>query len=308
MSHERTSLTAKKIARFLLLIDSVPRFAGLLPADAATTAEAILRASGAIPRRDIDMMRAPWTQRFYEMAEVLTARGQLLWFGLRKRWMADAVEEAIAAGATQLLVVGAGFDPLATMVARRHPEVTCVEVDAPATAGPKRAGVLGAGLERTNLHLCAADLSKRSLGEVLRETPWRSDARSVVVAEGLLMYLDAKDVKAFFRTVHAHTGKGSRVAFSYLNGDDAGRPRLGTLDWLIRTSLRLAGERMRWGIRPERLPGFVEEAGFSLVEHVDMEAMRKKYLAPIGLPEEPLAPYEYLALVEVSARSTAVRS
>ncbi|MDC0749691.1 class I SAM-dependent methyltransferase [Polyangium mundeleinium] len=298
MSHERPSLTAKKIARFLILIDAVPRFAGLLPADAATTAEAILRASGAVGRRHIDMMRAPWTQRFYEIAEAWTARGQLVWFGLRKRWMSDAVEEAIAAGATQLLVVGAGFDPLATIIARRHPKVTCVEIDAPATAAPKQEGVRGAGFERTNLHLCAADLSKRSLGEVLRETPWRSDAQSVVVAEGLLMYLDVKDVKAFFRAVHEHTGAGSRVAFSYVDGDDAGRPHLGTLDWLIRTSLRLAGERMRWGIRPERLRGFAEEAGLFVVEQVDGEALRKEYLAPIGLPEEPVAAYEYLALME----------
>ncbi|MDC3954384.1 class I SAM-dependent methyltransferase [Polyangium jinanense] len=298
MPHERPSLTAKKIARFLILIDAVPRFAGLLPADAATTVEAILRASGAVGRRQIDMMRAPWTQRFYEIAEAWTARGQLIWFGLRKRWMADAVEEAIAAGATQLLVVGAGFDPLATIVARRHPEVTCVEIDAPATAAPKRAGVRGAGFERTNLHICAADLSKRSLGEILRATPWRSDARSVVVAEGLLMYLDVKDVKAFFRAVHEHTGPGSRVAFSHVDGDDAGRPHLGTLDWLIRTSLRFAGEQMRWGIRPEQLPAFVKEAGFLVVEQADGEALRKEYLAPIGLPEEPVAAYEVLALVE----------
>ncbi|MRG94648.1 class I SAM-dependent methyltransferase [Polyangium spumosum] len=298
MPHDRPSLTAKKIARFLILIDAVPRLGPLLPEGAASAAEAILRASGAVGRRQIDMMRAPWTQRFYEIAEAFTARGQLVWFGLRKRWMADVVEEAIAGGATQLLVVGAGFDPLAAMVARRHPEVTCVEVDAPATAEPKRRGVRGAGFERTNLHICAADLSKRSLGEVLRGTPWRSDARSVVVAEGLLMYLDVKDVKAFLGAIREHTTAGSHLAFSYVDGDDAGRPHLGTLDWPIRATLRIAGERMRWGIRPRELAGFVEAAGFRLVGQMDGEALRKKYLAPIGLPEEPVAAYEHLGLVE----------
>ena len=302
MPHGRPSLTAKKIARFLILIDAVPRFAGLLPTDAATTAEAILRASGAVGQRQIDMMRAPWTRAFYEIAEAWTARGQLVWFGLRKRWMADAVEEAIAAGATQLLVVGAGFDPLATIIARRHPEVTCVEVDAPATAEPKRAGVRGAGFERTNLHVCAADLSKQSLDEVLRSTPWRSEARSVVVAEGLLMYLDVKDVKAFFQAIREHTGAGSRIAFSYVDGDDAGRPHLGTLDWPIRATLKIAGEPMRWGIRPRDVRGFVEAEGFRVVEQMDGEMLRKMYLAPIGLPEEPVAAYEYLGLVEVLGR------
>jgi len=303
MPHERPSLTARKIARFMVLIDAVPRFAGLLPADSAVTAEAILRASRAVGQGQIDMMRAPWTQRFYAIAEALTARGQLVWFGLRKRWMAERVEEAIAAGATQLLVVGAGFDPLATLVARRHPEVTCVEVDAPATAEPKRAGVRGAGFERPNLHVCAADLSKRPLGEVLRSTPWKTDARSVVVAEGLLMYLDVKDVKAFFAAIHDHTGAGSRVAFSYMDGDDAGQPHLGTLDWPIRAALRIAGERMRWGIRPRELPRFVEESGFRVVEQTDGAALRTRYLAPMGLPEEPVAAYDLLAVAQTNGEA-----
>lgn len=300
MPHARPSLTAKKIARFMLLIDAVPRFAGLLPEGSARTAEAILRASGAVPNATIGRMRSPWTLRFYEIAEALTIRGQLLWFGLRKRWMADAVEGAIAAGATQLLVVGAGFDPLAALVARRHPEVTCVEVDAPGTAAPKQRGVRGAGLETTNLHLRAADLSSRSLDDVLGSTPWQKGARSVVVAEGLLMYLDVKDVRSFFAAIRENTAPGTRLAFSHVDGDDAGRPRLLVLDWPIRAALRLAGERMRWGIRPQRVRAFVEEAGFRVIEQANREMLRARYLAPMGLSEEPLAPYEELALVEVS--------
>src|SRR5688500_3712145 len=180
----RPSRTALKIARFMILIDAVPRFAGLLPPGAAATAESILRASGAVPARRIDVLRKPWLLRFYERTEALLGRGQLLWFGLRKRVLADAVDDAIADGARQLLVVGAGFDPLAANVARAHPDVLCVEIDAPATATPKAAGLRGAGLERPNLRVCAADLAREPLAQVLATTPWDTRARSVVVAEG----------------------------------------------------------------------------------------------------------------------------
>jgi methyltransferase (TIGR00027 family) len=292
------SRTALKIARFMLLLDAVPRYAPLLPNDAAATVEALLRASGAVPPRHLDMMRKPSTYRFYRLVEGLLGRGQLLWFGVRKRWFADQVEAAIVGGATQLLVVGAGFDPLAALVARRHPHVICVEIDAPATAEPKRVGLDGAALARDNLHVCAADLSQRPLADVLRATPWRTDARSVVVAEGLLMYLDAVSVARFFAAVRECTGPGSRLACSLMDGDARNTPHVGALDWPLRMALKLAGEPLRWGLAPASVSAYATEVGFRVLDQPDDPALRDRLLAPIDLRDEPLLPYEHLALLE----------
>jgi len=298
MTRAHPSRTALKIARFMLLLDAVPRLSRLLPVDAAATAEAIVRASGVVRPRHLAAMREPATYRAYRFIEAILGRGQLLWFGVRKRWMAEAVEAAIAAGAGQLLVVGAGFDPLAALIAGRHPQVTCVEIDAPATAEPKRAGLQGAGCVRDNLYVCAADLSARPLAEVLRATPWRPDARSVVVAEGLLMYLDETSVVRFLAAVHELTGPGSRIACSLMDADARGRPRVGALDWPIRVALRLVGEPLRWGVAPARVPAFAAAAGYRVMEQPDPAALRERLLAPIDLRDEALLPYEHLALLE----------
>jgi methyltransferase (TIGR00027 family) len=281
----------------MVLIDAVPRFAGLLPEGAAATAEAILRASGVIPARRIDVLRAPWLQRFYRSTEALLGRGQLLWFGLRKRAIADAVADAIADAARQLLVVGAGFDPLAAIVARRHPEVLCVEIDAPATATPKAAGLRGAGLEQANLRVCAADLAREPLAQVLATTPWDRGVRSVIVAEGLVMYLDAAAVAQFLAAVRGCSGPDSRLALTSVGGDDQHRPHLGVLDWPIRLALRLAGEPMRWGVAPGALAAAVAPAGWRLHDQPDLAELRRRHLVPLGLPDEPVAPYEHLAVL-----------
>lgn len=248
-------------------------------------------------------MRAPSTARFYERTERWLGRGQLLWFGVRKRWMAEQAEAAIAAGARQLLVVGAGFDPLAVGVAAAHPEVLSVEIDAPATAEPKRAGVERAGLARPNHRIVAADLSRRALAEVLAETPWRTGARSVVIAEGLLMYLAPEDVRAFFTAARAVAGEGSRVAFSSLDADERGRPHIGALDLPIRIALRIAGEPMRWGVRPDEVPAFLAALGHRAVEQPTIDALRARYLDPLGLHDEPLLPYEHLVATEVASHA-----
>jgi methyltransferase (TIGR00027 family) len=299
---ERLSLTALKIARFMVLLDAVPRLRHVLPEGAATAVESILLGSGAVRPQLVTQMRSRFTVRFYDGAEAVLGRGQLLWFGVRKRWMAEAVNAALRGGARQLLVVGAGFDPLAALVARRSPETLCIEIDQAPTSLPKRRGLERAGLRSPNHVMCAADLSARSLEDVLSATPWQRDSPAIVVAEGLLMYLSAADVERFFTQVRALVAPGSRVAFSALDVDDRGRPTLkvggGSLGLLIRATLRLAGEPLRWGIPPGNVPAFLQARGFRVLEQASVGDLHARFLAPAGLEDEPLANYEHLVLAQ----------
>lgn len=299
-SPRKPSRTARKIARILLLLDTDPRLRRVLPEEFVATGEAILRGSGACRAFEINMMRQPQMLRFAHGVERWLGRGQMLWFGVRKRWLGERVHEALADGASQVLLVGAGFDPLGTMLARRHPHVRCVEIDAPPTADAKRRGVEQAGLSSPNLAIVSADLAQRALADVLQTTGWQRDARSIVVAEGLLMYLSPADVRAFFQAIVATTGPGSQFAFSSVDADEQGRPRIGVLDRPMRFALRLAGEPMLWGIRPVELSAFIAELGGRLVLQPTLESLRRSILDPLDLHDEPLAPYEHLALAELS--------
>jgi methyltransferase (TIGR00027 family) len=286
----------------MLLIDAVPRLAPVLPEGAARTAEALLRASGAVGTRHLDVMRRPQTVRFYRFAERLLGRGQLLWFAVRKRWFSQTVDRAVDEGCRQLLVLGAGFDPLAVMAAIRHPGVRCIEVDAPATAEPKRRGIERAGLARPNHQVVSADLSVTPLEQALARAAWDRTEVSIVVAEGLLMYLDPAAVRSFFVGVRACTGTGSRLAFSAIGVDDRGRPRVGFggggLNRVIQATLAVVGEAMRWGLDPSAVPGFLADARFRPLEQPSSESLRQRFLLPVGLGDEPLSPYEHLVLAE----------
>jgi len=235
---ERPSRTALKIARFMVLLDAVPRLRGVLPAGAGAAIESILLGSGAVRPALVTQMRSRGTMRVYEGAEAALGRGQLLWFGVRKRWMAETVQAALRDGAKQLVVVGAGFDPLAALVARASPDVLCIEIDQPSTALPKRRGIEHAGLGSPNHIVCSADLSTTSLGEALESTPWQRNVSTIVVAEGLLMYLEPASVDRFLAQVRDGLAPGSRLAFSAMDVDDRGRPTVkvggGTFGRLVR--------------------------------------------------------------------------
>jgi methyltransferase (TIGR00027 family) len=301
---QRPSRTALKIARFVVLLDATPRLRHVLPEGAAAAVESILLASGAVPRQSVTRMRSRATVRMYESFEAVLGRGQLLWFGVRKRWLYDAVNDALRAGAKQLLVVGGGFDPLATLIARRSPETLCIEIDQPATALAKRRGVERAGLSSPNHLVCSADLSKTSLEEALSSTPWRLDLPAIVVAEGLLMYLPPADVDRFFAQLRERVAAGSRLVFSTMDVDDRGLPtvKVGgrTFRRLVRGMLRMAGEPLLWGIDPGRVAAYLDRFGFQVLEQTSVADLRSHVLAPAGLPDEPLANYEHLVLASVS--------
>ena len=67
---------------------------------------------------------------------------------MRKRWIESRVRAAIADGASQLVVLGAGFDTLGVRLAVERPDFRVVEIDHPATLAVKRSVVemrLGCG-------------------------------------------------------------------------------------------------------------------------------------------------------------------
>jgi O-methyltransferase involved in polyketide biosynthesis len=71
--------------------------------------------------------------------------------------------------------------------------VNFFEIDHPATARLKAKGIDAMG-RRKNLCLIAEDLGKRKLVDVLKTNEsWDQSAQTVIVAEGLVMYLPPEE-------------------------------------------------------------------------------------------------------------------
>jgi methyltransferase (TIGR00027 family) len=227
-----------------------------------------------------------------------TMDGASLHVVLRKRFMDDETRRAIREGARQVLVVGAGFDTLSVRLAAQFPEVNFVEVDQPDTHEVKRRGIDALGDLRPNLKLLGVDLGSTRLEEALSSVDaWQRRAKSVVIAEGVLMYLTESAVTTFLTAVHSMTGAGSRLLFTYMRTDDKGRIYGGKLAFLTRLSLKMIGEPWRWGVREGGLEDFLSERGFHLVDPERCD-LKSRYLEPAGLAERPLGDVEFVAIAE----------
>jgi len=145
------------------------------------------------------------------------------------------------AAPAHVLELAAGLSPRGVHRSA-DPAVTYTEVDLPPVLARKRS-LLGrssagaAALARPNLRLVDGDLASVDLAAV---SPAPAGAPLTVVAEGLLVYLDAEAQRALFRRVRALLDGGGLFVFDLVPAPERARPGLAgrALGWLMRRFTR----------------------------------------------------------------------
>jgi methyltransferase (TIGR00027 family) len=213
----------------------------------------------------------------------------------RKRRIEIAVREALDGGAMRVVVLGAGFDTLAWRLHGEFPKVEFLELDHPATQRVKRRA-LG---DAVNFSYGQVDLALQSLAD---RPGLDASGSTVFVAEGLTMYLREERVAALLRDFAASAGPAGRVVFTFMEQDDAGSIGFRGQNPLVAAWLKLRSEPFLWGIRRDRLPGFLASCGLGNAEVIDEVRLRAEILVPRGLGEIRLARGECLCLCSPIAK------
>ena len=239
--------------------------------------------------------RQAWARRLFFKVVDRMVPGIVPHYLARKRWIEIAVRVALAGGAARVVVLGAGFDTLAWRLHGEFPEVEFLELDHPATQRVKRRA-LG---EAANFSYGQVDLALQSLAD----SPGLDASMSTVfVAEGLTMYLREERVAALLRDFAALAGPAGRVVFTFMEQNAAGSIGFRGQNPLVAAWLKLRSEPFLWGIRRDRLPGFLASCGLGNVEVIDEVRLRDEILAPRGLGEIRLASGECVCLCSPIAK------
>ena len=261
MRQNKPSITAYKVALNIVTLGSKPGMEAILPAGIVDATRKLLVASGAAGEGIVKWAQSQSAVFIYEAFDWMLP-GQFEAFAHRKAFCERQVRDGIEAGATQILVLGAGYDTLGWRLAPISPHVLFLEIDHPATARLKAKGIAAMG-ERDNLILMSEDLGKRKIVDVLEaNTSWNKGAQSVILAEGLLMYLSNEAVRDLFCQCALITGDSSRIVFSYIPADVKGDPDVGLWTGLMLWLQKVTGEPWLWTISPEQLDSFLAENGW----------------------------------------------
>jgi methyltransferase (TIGR00027 family) len=198
----------------------------------------------------------------------------------RTRLIDDNLREAIRAGASQILLLGAGYD----CRAQRMPELSGLrveEMDHPSTQAAKQSILvrMAGGLPGNVVYL-ATDLVKDELAETWSRSGLDRGAPVFVIWEGVAHYLGDQAVDRTLRALAALLAPGSLLAFTYIHA--------GLLDGSVRFARaevarrRVAdeGEPWIWGMDPARTPGYIRERGFELLQDLGADEVRSRYWGP----------------------------
>lgn len=135
---------------------------------------------------------------------------------VRTRFIDEALARAIAAGATQVVILGAGFDSHAYRFQDLLAQVRVFEVDRPVTQALKRQRVNAVlGTPPANLTYVPADFQHETLPEVLQRHGHDRSQRTFFILEGVTMYLQEEAVRDTLRFIGVHP-PGSSVVFDFV--------------------------------------------------------------------------------------------
>lgn len=263
MKVDQPSATARVIAAATLLLASRDRTRALVAPGAAEWCQRLLAAD--FGDRWLARSARWWSTRWvWRLVEQLTHPGIMAHWWRRKQWLEAQTRSALADGVQRVIVLGAGYDTLALRLLPEFPQVEWIEIDHPATQAAKQralADVPAAQFPR----FVPLDLDRGDpLAAVLAEAP---EQATLVVAEGVLMYLQPASLDHLFATLATHAGR-LELLCSVMQRWDSGpigfRPRSRLIDrWLKRR-----GEPFTWALAPDEAEGWLRQRGWVLVEQV----------------------------------------
>jgi methyltransferase (TIGR00027 family) len=142
------------------------------------------------------------------------ARGMADMIALRTAAIDSAVRTAIANGATQLVILGAGYDGRAW----RMPELAGVkvfEVDHPATQRDKRAHLAELPPATADVTFVSMDFERESLSRVLERAGHDRATPTCWIWEGVVMYLTREAMRATLTGIADRSARGSTLIVNY---------------------------------------------------------------------------------------------
>jgi methyltransferase (TIGR00027 family) len=159
---------------------------------------------------------------------------------VRTRFIDELMERAVRGGATQLVILGAGFDTRAHRFTGLLKDTAVIEIDYPSTQEYKKRRVEAAlGGVPANVQYAPIDFARESLGEVLRRVGFQPGLKTYYICEGVSMYVPEEGMKQTLRSIAAESAPGSLLLLEYINR--------GGLELLRKNPMGMIRNAFDWG-------------------------------------------------------------
>jgi methyltransferase (TIGR00027 family) len=208
----------------------------------------------------------------------------------RTKHMDLLLRDQVAAGVSQVVILGAGYDTRAHRLAAALGDTVIYEVDMQAIQDRKRRRLTRYdGPSANGLRYVAVDRDHRDLFERLIDAGYEERRRTLFVWSGVTMYLRRSAFTETLAEICRGSDAGSTVLFDYFSAGAVN----GTSDahgaGQIARRVEELGEPLSFGAEPDEMSALLARSGFELVSNLGPEELAERYLrgARGRSPEQP---------------------
>jgi methyltransferase (TIGR00027 family) len=281
------------IAASMVVIDEHPEFAGVRSGISGNFCARVLQTHSAGTRLFLRLAHRRGFFRLVKFIEENTVPGILRHYALRKKCLALIAREALQDAVAQIVILGAGFDPLALALHREFRAARFWEIDHPATQRLKTEAA--DEVDATRFHFIAADLAAGPIDMTsLHNTGFDSAQRTLWIAEGLFMYFPETVVADLLNSAAGISAGGSRFAFTFMEPRRDGKIRFHAQTRLVDCWLSWRGEPFVWGLERSQISQLAQP--WKVVRVFDENDLRALDASPVDLPP---ATGELICLAEI---------
>jgi len=196
----------------------------------------------------------------------------------RSRYTEDSLEAAFRQGVRQYVILGAGMDTFALRRPDLVSQLKVFEIDHPLTQAFKLNRLKELGWEiPAQLHFIPVDLTKETLANALRQSPYDPRKPSFFSWLGVTIYLTRAKVFTTLRTIAGIAPAGSSIIFDYLDTDAFIPGKASKQVQLMREIVRRTGEPLKAGFDPVTLATDLADTGLLLHENLSPSDIEERY-------------------------------
>lgn len=213
--------------------------------------------------------------------------------GIARTYWIDQEATAVLGAATQLVLLGAGFDTRAF----RLPAETTFELDHPETSRAKQAALKRAtGSLPKHIRFAGIDFNRQSIGDVLSQAGFDSSLPACFIWEGVTNYLSPEAVDSALRQIH-QSAPSSVLIFTYVDRRVLEKPDDFFGGEKLISRLNAYGEPWTFGLRPKELADYLATRGLRLLKDIGVADVWRS----TGRPATEIRGYEFYRLASARA-------
>ncbi|MCC2604813.1 class I SAM-dependent methyltransferase [Planctobacterium marinum] len=276
MKDNEASSTAYTVLQGLLFVAQKPELSHLVSPRNRELGTHILQSS-AQGRKRLNQINSAAGKILLPLMERLLLPSISLHYVLRKAYIEKKVREAIDAGATQIINLGAGFDTLLYRLAEENTQLNCIEIDHPATHQVKKQALTSEQLKLDNLHFLPVDFTHQTLQQELGQcSAFAPEKPTVCIVEGVLMYLTPEQIYSLLQSLLDLLDSSPRhLVFTAVEPASNHPESYGPL---LKLYLKLKGEPLNWLCEENDLKAFIERSDFKLQETANSDVFRQYFM------------------------------